>query len=65
MFIIISTVIINVIIIFSVAARYDYPAKEYSNQEESKLLNYLMANYDRSSSSPSPSSPTIIILVSE
>jgi len=28
-------------------ARYDYPAKEYSNQEESKLLNYLMANYDR------------------
>lgn len=28
-------------------ARYDYPAKEYSDQEESKLLNYLMANYDR------------------
>jgi len=31
----------------NIAARYDYPAKEYSNQEESKLLNYLMANYDR------------------
>ena len=37
------------IMIFA-AARYDYPAKEYSDQEESKLLNYLMANYDRSPS---------------